>query len=286
MKARYNFWSDRPRNVTRREYDHYQMIVMGIVFTGAISVITAFLAVSGFNERLGGTENIPNMSVAEALAYDQQQPTDLVKLQGFLVANEQLTMPDEPNLEIIRGRVVLKAETEQNEELIEEILWEWEQEAKQVFLSDGATQVPLAFDLAKIPLKDDRQARAKIKRVGNSARTSKPVALEYAEQIYPLSDPFKEESSISAEVIRQFIPHGQSVIIFAAVESTPNGGRLIDPLGQRLKVLMGTETEIRQTDSRMRIIYALLTIVSGISAFFLKKRQGEKWQEFVERSHQ
>ena len=286
MKARYNFWSDIPRNVTRREYEKYQLIVMGTIATSAITAITGFLALFGFNERLRGTNNIPSMTVAEASNYQRGETTELVKLQGFLVAEDKLTMPDDQNLHIIRGRVVLKAEARQGDELIEDTLFEWEKEATKVFLSDGKMRVPIAFDLAKIPMQDDHMARAKVRYVGKSSRTSKPVALEYAEKTYPLSDMFKEKNSIFPRVTRQFFPDGQSVVIFAAVESNPNGGQLIDPLGERLQVIKGTETEIMEEDSNMRIVYAFLSIVMGFSAYRLKKIQEAKWQEFVDRSNQ
>ena len=286
MKARYNFWSDIPRNVTRREYNRYQLMVMGTIATITISAMTAFLAISGFNERLRGTDNIPDMSVTEASNYAGKQQTGVVKLQGFLVSDDQLTMPDDQDLNIIRAQVILKAEAGRSDDLVNETLFEWNQEATQVFLSDGKIRVPIAFDLANIPMQDDRMARAKVKYKGESARTSKPVALEYGEQIYPLSDILIEKGSVSVSLTRKFVPEGQSVVIFAVVEATTNGGQLIDPLGERLRVITGTEKEIRKTDTKMRIFYGLLSILMGVSAYYLKKIQGAKWQEFVERSHQ
>ncbi len=291
MKARYNFWSDRPRNVTRREYHHYQLMVVGTIMTSGFSALTAFLAVSGFSGRLRGTEEIPSMSVAEAASYGSNeptalQPTDVVKLQGFLVADNKLTMPDNPDLQVIRGRVLLKAEAGRGDDLIHETLFEWDQEATKVFLSDGQTRVPIAFDLAKIPMQEDRMTRAKVRYAGESSRLSKPVALEYAEQIYPVSQVLKDEGSISARLTRKYFPDGQSVVLVAAVEATPNGGQLVDPLGQRLQVIVGTETQIAQDDSKMRIVLGLFSIVLGISAYFFKKAQGAKWQEFIEQSNQ
>ena len=286
MKARYNFWSEIPRNVTRREYDKYQLIVMGTIATTAFSVITGFIAISGFNNRFRGTEDIPIMTVAEAVNYQNEQKTDVVKLQGFLVAEDKLTMPDDKDLKIIRGRILLKAEARKGENLVEQNLFEWEENATQVFLSDGQQRVPVAFDLAKIPMKTDTMARARVRTAGESSRTSKPVAVEYADKIYPLRDDLKQESYVSSRLTREFFPDGQSVVVFAAVESTSNGTQLVDPLGERLKVISGTETEITQTDGNMRVVNGFLSIALGICAYFLKKRQEVRWQEFVQRSNQ
>ncbi|MBE9029076.1 hypothetical protein IQ266_04785 [filamentous cyanobacterium LEGE 11480] len=297
MKARYNFWNiERPRNVSRRDYNHYQLLIMGTVATSFFSIGTAILAITGSANRLRGTEDLPVMSIAAAAQYAQSQAagtrTDAVKLQGFLQATSPVTMPDAPDQRVLRGRIRLKAESGVRDELISETLLEWDQTASEVFFTDGTTRLPVAFDLSQIPMQEDRRASARVRYAGENVRFSKPVAIEYAEEIYPLSPELKAaaaESSqrgVAAKLTRKFFPDGQSVVMIAAIEATPDGGRIVDPLGDRLKILPGTEQEIASSDSKSRIFMGLFSIVLGVSAYMLKKAQAAKWQEFVIRSNE
>lgn len=292
MKARYNFWSDRPRNVSRREFDRYQLIIMGMVATTFLSALTAFLGISGIHQRLRGTEELPSLSVAEVMDNGSAAPqqTDFVKVQGFLVADAPLAMPDEPGLKVIRGKLLLKAEAEQDDELLSETLLDWEETAAAVFLSDGplgdpAARLPIAFDLAQLPMEEDRMARAKLRYAGDSARTSDPVAVEYGEEIYPLGDALKAagagSGSVSARLTREYLVEGEAVVVLAALKD----GALVDPLGDRLQVLPGTEASIVEANWHRRVFLLFASAGLGVLAYKLKQLQAKTWQEFVARSN-
>lgn len=95
MKARFNFWDiERPRNVTRREFNQHQLLVMGSLVTSFLSVSTAIMALMGRGDRLRDLATIPVMTIAEAAQYGREQAagskTDAVKLEGFLQAAEPL----------------------------------------------------------------------------------------------------------------------------------------------------------------------------------------------------
>ncbi len=56
--------------------------------------------------------------------------------------------------------------------------------------------------------------------------------------------------SVFKDFERETLPYGQSVVVVASLETTTGGNRLINPLGNRLQVLMGTEETIRLRDRR------------------------------------
>ncbi|NJN49318.1 MAG: hypothetical protein HC805_05490 [Alkalinema sp. RL_2_19] len=206
MKARYNFWNiDRPRNVSRRDYNHYQRLMMGTIVTSFFSFGAAILAITGAASQLQGTDDLPVMSIAEAIKYGQEQAagsrTDAVKLQGFLQATAPVTMPGTSDQRVIRGRILLKAESGVRDELMSETLFEWNESAPDVFFTDGTSRLPIAFDIGQIPMQTDRRTTARVRYAGENARTSKPVAIEYGEQIYPLSQ------AIQAAVAEILQPH-------------------------------------------------------------------------------
>lgn len=295
MKARYNFWSDRPRNVSRREYNHYQLMIMATIATSFFSLGTGILAVTGSANRLRGTEDIPVMSLAEVMQSAADTPVGtrgaVVKMQGFLQAETPVRMPDAPDQAMLRGRILLKAESGLRDELISETLLEWEESAAKIWFTDGITRLPIAFDTGKIPLKQDRQARAKVRYAGEVRRFAKPVAVEYADQLYPLSDRLKARSEassrqrVSPRLTREFATDGMAVLLVAAVETTADGPQIVDPLGEQLKVLPGTEQSIAEDDVKTRIFMGGFSVLMGIVAYILKQAQAAKWQEFVIRSN-
>lgn len=297
MKARYNFWDiERPRNVSRREYQHYQLLIMGTIATTFFSIGGAALAITGASNRLQGTENLPLMSIAQAAQYGAGKPvgtrSDAVKMQGFLQAAQPVRLPDAPDQPMLRGRIVLKAESGVRDELMSETLLEWEDAASEVFFTDGTTRLPIGFDIANVPLQADRRARPRVRYAGESSRTSKPVAIEYAEQIYPLSDQLKEAAAtssqrqVSAKLNREFATDGMAVLLIAALETTPEGVQIVDPLGDRLKILPGTAQSIAENDVKSRVFMGAFGVVMGVAAYMLKKAQAAKWQEFVIRSNE
>ncbi|NJN72514.1 MAG: hypothetical protein HC799_06690 [Limnothrix sp. RL_2_0] len=80
QRIKYN-WRDLPRNVSRREYDRFQLICFGAIATGGFSFITLFIAITGQTLKVSNElEKIPSLSVGAA---QSSEDVELVKLSGF-----------------------------------------------------------------------------------------------------------------------------------------------------------------------------------------------------------
>lgn len=290
QRIRYQWFRDVPRNVTVQEYNQWHLRMFGAIGFGAMSIVMAIAVATGMT--LTPTRElaaVKSISLADALSHKGDR-LDLVKLEGFLIADQPLTMPDDPARKVIRGQIKLLARSSSSgeNEPIRETLYEWEDAATTVFLSDGDRQLPLAFDLAVIPMvAETKDFDPNIIRQGDSARTSKPVAVEYNDQVFKLApETWGEIDSVFVDLERQVLPQGQAVVIVASLEPSSEGNRLNDPLGDRLKVMLGTETEIEQQGKMARRMFAFLCIPTGIASLLLGRSANRLHQEFVERSNQ
>lgn len=231
------------------------------------------------------------LSVAEAANY-QGESIELVKLEGFLVSDNAVQMPDDDSLTVIRGELELTArKTSSSDDVLRETLFEWTGNAEPVFLSDGETQIPLAFDVVRLPLPEaevDRENEPEVEKTGNSARTRKPTAVTYSGMTFPL-DPEQwgaTSDAVIVDVSRSALPYGSSAIIVAGLKTTDAGNQLVDPLGDRLLVQLGTEADVRATAKRTRRMFAIIWIPFAIASFFLTRSARRYYQEMVEISNQ
>jgi len=292
QRMRYQWFQDVPRNVTRREYQRYQFRQFTSLGLGAVAGMMAFLAATGLTlQSSRELAEVPSMSVADAAAH-QGDRLDWVKLEGYLVADDALTMPDDPARQVIRGRIVIEARSETDEgengdEALRVVLYDWEAAATTVALSDGDRHLPLAFDLAVLPMQNELgEIYPEIVRAGESARTRRPVAIDYGEQRFPLPlEQWGQIDSVLTDFDRQVLPQGQSVVVVAALEPTAQGNQLVDPLGDRLQVLMGTEKSIREQGQHMRMLFAILCVPIGFASWWVGRSAAQLHREFVERSN-
>lgn len=290
---RYQWFRDIPRNVARREYEQYQLRNFGAIALGGMAAMIAFAALSGLTLKTSrDLAEIDQMSIDEAVAYGGDR-IELIQLEGYLVTDTPLVMPDDEAQKVIRGRIKLTARADTDSDTSEtpvrqETLFEWDEAAESVFLSDGDRRIPLAFDLTVLPMDDDSFGFSpRTIREGDSARTRRPVAIEYGSEVYPLPlERWGEIDTVFKDFERETLPHGQSAVVVASLETTTDGNRLIDPLGNRLQVIMGTQEEIRQEGQQARVMFLLLPIPLGIASFMLGKSAHQLRQEFIQRSNQ
>jgi hypothetical protein len=83
------------------------------------------------------------------------------------------------------------------------------------------------------------------------------------------------------DVERAVLSQGASAVVVAGLEVTPDGNQLVDPLGDRLQVNLGTEAEIREQGQRTRVMFFILAIPAGIASFFLGRSALAMRREFV-----
>lgn len=300
QRMRYRWLVDRPRNVSRQDYERYQLLSFGAVGLGFLALGLLISSISGLT--LSTTRelaDIDSMTVEEALVYEGDS-RDLVKIEGFLVAENPVTMPEEDGQPIIRGQLQLVArqpsrsgsaddakesgDAETPEETADTAnssnaavvprqisLLEWEDTAESVVLSDGDRQIPLAFDLSTLPLAEAAgPVEPEYVRDGEVARTSRPVAVQYGDELLPLPPAYiNRGGTVIVDVERAVLPQGASAVVVAGLAVTPTGNQLVDPLGDRLQVNLGTEADIREQGQRTRSLFFILAIPAGVASAFL-----------------
>ncbi|PZD70317.1 hypothetical protein C1752_14062 [Acaryochloris thomasi RCC1774] len=293
-RMRYQWYQDVPRHVSRQDYQRLQLRNFSSLGLGFVAVAMALSSIFGLSLQTSqNLEQIDGMSIEKAIAHEGD-PIDLIRLEGYLLADRPPTMPDNKSQTVIRGKVKLSARTVSNSGSEDagppqqQALFEWEENADPVFLSDGERRIPLNFDLAILPMESDSgDLSPRIIREGESARTSRPVAIEYGDQIYALPlDTGGQIDSVFTDFERQILPHGQAVVVVAGLEATPQGNQLIDPLGDRLQVLIGTEAGIQQKGQQLRVWFFILAIPLGIASFIVGRSANQLRREFIERSNQ
>jgi hypothetical protein len=288
----YQWFRDIPRYVTRREYQQYQFRRLCALGLGAMSAMMAIAAITGITMKPArDLAVIDAITIAEAVAHGGDR-LDVVKLEGFLVADNSPTMPDDEARRVIHGALSITARGDAdsggNESAgpLREVLFDWEESVDAVFLSDGDRRLPLAFDLTVLPMPEEEHPdlSPNVMREGDSARARRPVAIEYGDRLFSLSpDMWGDEESVFVDVDRRVLPQGASVVVVAALESTPQGSRLVDPLGDRLKVSLGKEDDIRRQGEQARLLFAILCVPMGIASVLVGRSTHRLWQEFLDR---
>ena len=286
-RMRWSWWKDAPRNVSENEYAKFELLVLGAIASGGLAVISLVMGLTGqalkTSQELAQVEQLSVQAASEATTN-----RDLIKLEGYLVADNPPTMPDDPALQVIQGKIALTARNGPSaaEETIQKVLFTWEAAVEQVFLSDGETRIPLAIALEKFPLpaaQPGPDQRPKIERTGESARLSKPKAITYADQTFPLTAAdWGRLDYITTDLDRRVLPHGQTVTVVAALRDQ----QLVDPLGGRLKIALGTEADIRRTGERFGRILTVIWLPLAIASYLCGKKAAQLNQEFLERSQQ
>ena len=108
-RMRYQWFQDIPRNVTHREYQQFQLRSFGAIGLGLIAMILAWGSISGQSlETSRELAEIDEMSIKDAATYGGDR-IDLIQLEGYLVTDTPLMMPDDATQKVIRGRVNLVA---------------------------------------------------------------------------------------------------------------------------------------------------------------------------------
>jgi len=303
QRMKYRWFVDRPRNVSRQAYERYQLTLFGAAGLGALALGLLIGSISGLtlltSRQLAAIDGI---TVEEALAYEGNAP-ELVKIEGFLVAENPVTMPDGEQ-QVIRGQLQVTVRqpggsddedessaastTETTDSAGEATLLEWKETVEPVFLSDGDRQIPLAFDSTVLPLQEDLgDVEPEQIREGDYARTSRTVAVQYGEALLPLPPAYIDSGeTVIVEVERSVLTQGASAVVVAGLEVTPEGNQLVDPLGDRLQVNLGTEAEIRQQGEQTRVLFFILGIPAAIASGVLARSALAMRQGFVRLSNE
>lgn len=102
MKMRRSFWTDRPRHVSKQEYNRYSFMVFGTVVTGGLGAMLLISSVLGMTTWQGNElAELPEMSISEALNHKGKGASPF-KISGYLLASDPISMPDEPELKVLK----------------------------------------------------------------------------------------------------------------------------------------------------------------------------------------
>ncbi|NEQ44577.1 MAG: hypothetical protein F6K00_13845 [Leptolyngbya sp. SIOISBB] len=248
-RMRYQWFQDVPRNVTRREYQRLQFYNFASLGLGVLAASLAISSITGLTLQISRElDDIDHLTIAEALTHEGDR-LDLIKVEGFLIADNPPTMPDDETRQVIRGELTIVAQAETETEETDEnsdvqqlaVLYDWAAVAEPVFLSDSDRHLPLAFDLAVLPMESEEGPfDPETVYTDEPARLSRPVAIQYGTEMLPLPlEDWGPVDRVSTDMTRQVLPYGQSVVIVAALEASTDGPQLVDPLGDRLQVHWG-----------------------------------------------
>ncbi|WP_238549151.1 hypothetical protein [Acaryochloris marina] len=286
---RRSFWTDRPRHVSKQEYNRYSFMVFGTVVTGGLGAMLLISSVLGMTTWQGNElAELPEMSISEALNHKGKGASPF-KISGYLLASDPISMPDEPELKVLKGELQISAKFRDSGETTHEMLFEWQEQVDGVMLSQAnrlqtSTQaISVDVDLAQLPLRTDRRARARLQYDGSS-RTSRPIAIEYQDQTFPLAD-LPTTRTVTPKVLRQYFPSGEKVTLIASIESGQTS-KLVAPLGQELKILRGSESDIRKTGATARLMFGLTSFVLLGVSYGLGTKAARLRHSFVVRSNQ
>ncbi|MGD1906893.1 MAG: hypothetical protein ACFB0C_12980 [Leptolyngbyaceae cyanobacterium] len=309
-RMKYSWFVDRPRNVPRQDYERYQLISFGAAGLGVLALGLLVGSISGLTLSTSRElAEIDGITVEEALAY-AENPPDLVKIEGFLMAENPVTMPDDAQ-PVIRGQLQVTARqsgssddeadesnadnsagnastAETTDSAGQITLLDWEETTESVSLSDGDLQIPLAFDSTTLPLVEDLgDVEPEQIREGDSSRTSRTVAVQYGDELLPLPQAYVvQRKTVIVDVERSVLPQGASVVVVAGLEVTPEGNQLVDPLGDRLQVNLGTEAEIQEQGQQTRTLFFILGIPAAIASGLLARSALAMRRMFVRLSNE
>lgn len=287
MPVKYSFWTDRPRNVRRRDYDNYVGLRFATVILGGLGCCILVMFILGTTlQSSSELAAVPGLSLSEALDWDGSS-SEPVKLEGFLLADRPFTMPDDDSLEVIRGELLVAARGDRDSaERVREELFRWERLAGRVTLSDGSTAIPLAFNLEILPTIEDRSARAKVLWAGD-ARRSQPLDVEYEDQIFPLTPTiWNGVESLFVDVTRRYLLQGESVTIVTGIDTSSDRPQLVDPLGNRLRVYRGSEADILRRNQQGRRTMGMVAILMLGGGYLLHRKANEMYRQFEILSNQ
>ncbi|KAI9130598.1 hypothetical protein ON05_022720 [Acaryochloris sp. CCMEE 5410] len=289
MKMRRSFWTDRPRQVSKQAYNRYSFMVFGTVVTGGLGAMLLISSVLGMTTWQGNElAELPEMSISDALNHKGEGASPF-KISGYLLASNPISMPDEPELKVIKGELQISAKFRDSGETTHEMLYEWQEQVDGVMLSQvnrlqaSNQAISVDVDLAQLSLRTDRRARAKLQYDGSS-RTSRPIAIEYQDQTFPLAD-LPTTRTVTPKVLRQYFPSGEKVTLIASIESGQTS-KLVAPSGQELKILRGSESDIRKTGATARLMFGLTSFVLLGVSYGLGTKTARLRQSFVVRSNQ
>lgn len=290
QRMQFQWWRHVPRNVSRREYDHFQLVVFGSVISGVFAVGSLWMAIAGVSLKTANElADIPAISVAQAAA--TQTNYDLVKISGYLigVGNEAIAMPDDKSQQVLRGNLKLMVQDNSIDEnvTVAETFWEWSDEVEQIAITDNREStvvIDLGLDQFPLPTAEPEfSERPHIQKTSIDTGDRHPVAVEYGGQTFELDAvKWRRADSAYAKLERQILPYGQSAVIVAGLKDN----QLVDPLGDRLRIELGTEEEIRRNGQQSRWLMSILWLPLGGLSYFLGKKAIAQRQEFVARSNQ
>lgn len=281
MKIRRSFWTDRPLNVSRREYERYHFQAFLTVIFGMVSIGCLISVLFNLTDVLSqDLERFPSLSVSEAL---KGRPEDQLtyKFEGKLVSDRPLGMPDDPNQKVLAGMIDLQIRpTGQTKEPKPTSLFFWEQSANPISLEQKGDRIPVGFETSSLPLEIDRQVQVRYVREGEG-RLSKKVAVEYGGKTYPIPDEYlKLNGRFVVKVNRQYVPHNKAVVVLARVATNDTGRQLSAPLNRPAQVYAGTEEGIKVSGQQARPILGLVGILFG-GAFYWSLRRSLKLREAI-----
>lgn len=287
QKMRRTVILDIPRNVGRGEYAIYTLqwglVLVGIA--GAAGMLLSSLR-GDANRTVEALQAAPLWTVADAAA--SAEPAPMIRLEATLTADTIVSMPDEPEREVLAGAVEISARTSGGGNGSKEAqLHRWEHIPGTLWMTQGDARVRLDVELDSVPRTEPPSfGRPERLTDGGSARLSKTVGFRYLEQDWPLPEAWGEVRSASSRVERWYIPAGGQFVVTGRLVPGEEGAALVVDSANGGGLYAGTFDEIAASSARLgsRLRYGWLPLLLG--AGWLLRRVLRIRGDFVRRSNE
>lgn len=281
-EIKYRWWVDRPKNVSRREYERYNLVQFGTIALGGLSALCFIAALMNLftlgSQPWGDAQPI---SVSDALSSEGDR-TPLM-LQGRLITDPPSVMPDDPSLSVVAGDIQL---TVSEEGLEPATLWQWRSPSENIFLEQDQKRIPFKLDPTILPMEEDRFTRPDLIYEGESVRFRKLVAVEYNGDRYPLPEAYLNlNETPTVNLNRQYFINGQNVVLVAGIDKKNGEAALVPPLGQQAQLWVGTPDGVASQKIKTIPMLIIFGAGSAIACYFLSQKYFKLREEIVRKSN-
>ena len=281
-EIKYRWWVDRPRNVSRKEYERYNFVQFGMIATGGLSVLccmVGFMNLLTLGSKPWG--DTPSISVADALSGKGDRKPHL--LQGRLISDPPSVLPDDPNLTVVAGTIQLTVSEDGVEPAT---LWKWQSDNANLFLEQDQTRIPFKFDPAILQMTEDRFTRPEYIYDGESIRLRKLIAVEYNGDRYPLPEAYLNlPDRPTVKLNRRYFINGQNVVLVAGIDTENGEPTLVPPFGKQAQLWVGTPDEVAA--QKIQAIPMMMVFAGGcaIACYLLSKKYVLMREEIIRKSN-
>ena len=110
--------------------------------------------------------------------------------------------------------------------------------------------------------------------------------MEYKGQQYDLPPEYLQlNETPRIELTRNYLIHGQKVVILGGLQRTDKGPAIVPPLGEKARAFEGYEDEIRADTKATKPLFFFWTLGCGTACYFLALQYAKARTDIVRQSN-